>query len=90
MAKGVGKGNFPRKIGAASPTLRQVFEEMQKRRVPIYDMADRMRRHENRLSEWRRGVVEPGVMAVEEMAQHLGYRLVLIPIESETSVDSGL
>lgn len=67
----------------ASPILKTIFSEMTVRGVRLQDMASRIRRHENRISEWRRGQVEPGVFAVEEMAHELGYRLTLAPIDGD-------
>lgn len=64
-------------VRAASPTLKAIFEDMTGRGVRLADMGDMIGRHEARVSEWRRGLVEPGIMVVEEMADVLGYRLVL-------------
>lgn len=80
---GVGKGRYYRKPKTASPILRAIFDEMWHQGVTVAGMADEMGRHTPRLTEWRNGRVEPGVMAVEEMAQHIGYRLALVPIESD-------
>lgn len=70
-------------VRTASPILRTIFSEMTIRGVRLQDMAGRIGRHENRISEWRRGQVEPGVLVVEEMAQTLGYHLTLTPIEGD-------
>jgi len=64
-------------IRAASPILKAIFEDMNGRGVRLADMGDMIGRHEARVSEWRRGLVEPGIMVVDEMADVLGYRLVL-------------
>lgn len=67
----------------ASPILKAIFEEMLARSIRVEDMAGSVNKHPARISEYRRGKVEPGVMTVEEMAAALGYRLVLEPIKKE-------
>ncbi len=64
-------------VRSASPTLRAIFEDMTNRNIRLADMGDMIGRHGSRVSEWRRGLVEPGIMTVEEMADALGYRLAL-------------
>lgn len=78
---GVGRGRWYRRPKTASPILRDVFDEMWRQGVRIDAMAYDMGRAAPRLTEWRNGRAEPGVMAVEEMALRLGYRLALVPIE---------
>ncbi len=68
-------------IRAASPTLKRIFEEMTERGMRVQDMADELCKASSRVSEWRRGAAEPGIMTVEEMAMALGYRLVLEKVE---------
>lgn len=64
-------------VRAASPILKEIFEEMTKRGIRVQDMADQLCKASSRVSEWRRGKAEPGIMVVEEMASALGCRLVL-------------
>lgn len=68
----------------ASPILKAIFNAMLDREIRVADMADMISKGPNRLSEYRCGRVEPGIMTVEEMAAALGCRLVLEPIEKSS------
>lgn len=63
-----------------SPILKDIFDEMAKRRMRLIDMGVAVEKHEARISEYKRGVVQPGVTVVEAMAHELGYRLALEPL----------
>lgn len=62
----------------ASPLVRAIFNEMVEQGIRLEDMAGVVNRHKNRLSEYRRGQVEPKIMVLEEMAQALGGRIVFV------------
>lgn len=70
-----------RTIRTASSTLRAVFQEMDAKGMSDREMAERVSKNPKRISEYRCGKVEPGVMSVEHMAGALGLRLALVPIE---------
>ncbi|MBN9033046.1 MAG: hypothetical protein BGO05_05210 [Rhizobiales bacterium 63-7] len=72
-----------RTIRTASPILRAVFMEMDARGMADREIAEKVNKNPKRISEYRCGKVEPGVMSVEHMAGALGFRLGLIPIEAE-------
>lgn len=67
----------------ASITLQQIFQLMSASGVSLRAVADDMKINETNLSRYRSGKTEPGIMKVEEMAQHLGYRLQLVPINRD-------
>ena len=68
-------------IRTSSQVLREIFMAMRTRNVNLTAMADKLHCKPNMVGEWRRGEVCPGLLYTEEMAQCLGYRLVLEPIE---------
>lgn len=70
-------------IRAASPTLKRIFEEMTERAIRVQDMAGLLGKASSRVSEWRRGKVEPGIMMVREIAEALRYRLTLEKTEND-------
>lgn len=72
-------------VRAASPILKAIFNEMTARNIRLLEMATAIGKHEARLSEYRRGRVEPGIMTVEHMAAELGYRLTLVPLDQDNS-----
>lgn len=68
-------------IRTASPVLRELFEIADRDGVMLITIADRANTHPVRVSGYRRGKNQPGVMVVEEMAHALGYRLCLVPLD---------
>ncbi|KAB2699400.1 hypothetical protein DEA98_10530 [Brucella pseudogrignonensis] len=71
------------KVGAVSPNLQAIFNEMTGRRIRVRDMAEKIGRTANTVSSWRVGDTIPTINDVEDMAYCLGYRLMLIPIRKE-------
>lgn len=67
-------------VRTASPTLRAIFEHMTEAGVTLGAAARSLGMHGNRLSEYRRGRVEPGIMTVEEMAAAAGLEIVVRPV----------
>ncbi|WP_155956597.1 hypothetical protein [Rhizobium sp. CF080] len=61
--------------------MKALFTEMGARKISLKAMAFRINRHFNAVRHWRHGYRSPSIMDVEEMANELGYRLVLEPIE---------
>lgn len=64
-------------ISTASPTVRAVFEHS---KVPAAQLADALGRHASQLYTWANGKTEPGIMAIEELAQAAGCKIVVLPV----------
>lgn len=64
----------------ASQVLRALFADMQDRKLHIVDVATEMNMTSTGLAFWKSGRRTPDIVAVEALAQTLGYRLTLEPI----------
>lgn len=64
-------------IKTASPTLRALLEHAERKGVVQAQIAEALGCHPPRISSWRRGANEPGIMIVEQLADFLGLELEL-------------
>lgn len=75
-------GGNPFKAGpitTASPIVREIFETLERRGVSMTAFADKTRITKQTLSTWRKGQYQPNIMGLEEMADALGMRVILVP-----------
>jgi hypothetical protein len=75
---------------AASTSVRELFEAVDATAMTYKTLAAAGGNNEYSLTKWRYGITSPRLADFEAIAQVLGYRVALVPIESETAVDSGL
>lgn len=71
----------PKPIKTASPTLRQIFEmaeTMNIKQVTLSDFAEVAQQH---ISNYKLGRHEPGIMTVERLAEAVGCKLTLTPLD---------
>jgi len=72
-------GRDPNPPRTASRLLKAIFQHMDENRIEQAWVADRMGMHRNRMTEYRKGAVTPGVIMVEEMADLVGLDLYVEP-----------
>jgi len=77
--------SFP--VRTASPTVRAIFEHMTEAGITLHSVSIGIDRHPNRISEYRRGRVEPGIMTVEELAAAAGLEIVVRPVAKTAQGD---
>lgn len=75
---------------AASVAVRELFEVVDASTLTYKTIATAAGNNEYSLTKWRYGIASPRLADFEAVAQVLGYRVALIPIENETAVDSDL
>lgn len=68
-------------IKTSSPTLRSLFSAAKLSGITLDSLAESCNTHQARLSGYRTGRNQPGILIVEEMAGALGYRLALVPLD---------
>lgn len=68
-------------IKTSSPILRSLFDAAKLSGVTLDSLADSCNTHQARISGYRTGRNQPGILVVEKMAAALGYRLELVPLD---------
>lgn len=61
--------------------VRKVMLALEASDLTVIEVARRAGVYDHGLSRWRQGVNEPGALKLEAVAEVLGYRLVLEPID---------
>lgn len=75
-------------IKAASPIVRELFTIARNRGLRLEALADELGGHAQQLSQYRLGNVEPGLNKVVQIAEALGYRLILEPMDMRPRIRS--
>lgn len=72
------RGKFKRKpVRSASPTVRSIFEAIDASGMTYREAAYHAKLHYATLSCWKQGKRSPNILDLEELAQVLGYDIVL-------------
>jgi len=69
-------------IRTSSPVLREVFEMADLRGASITWLSVKTNLTTQSISNWRKGSNAPNILAVEEMANAMGYKLILQKIDN--------
>lgn len=62
---------------SSSPTVRHLFTLAQTHHVKLSDIADYLRMTRPAIANWKRGHSTPSILTVEEIADFLGYEIVI-------------
>ena len=66
-------------VRAASPVVRQLFELIDDAGISLADAGRPAGVHYVTMSRWRQGFSAPRLVELENVAQGMGYRLLLVP-----------